>query len=75
MFSRVIEREYSLKWVKSFFAFRKSKKEQPYPLKKVVSLDEMTESDKKTPLSANGKEILSFFLLFSEGLIINYLGV
>lgn len=75
MLFRVIEKEHSMKWIKCIFAFRESKKQQPYPLKKVVSLDELTERDKKTPLSANGKEVLSFSLLFSECLITNYLGV
>ena len=74
MLFRVIEKEHSIKWIKCIFAFRESKKEQPYPLKKVVSLDELTESDKKKPLT-NGKEVLSFSLLFSECLITNYLGV
>ena len=60
MLSTSREREYKsdMIWVKLFLIFRKSKKEQPYPLKKVVSLDELTENDKKKPLSVNGKDIL-----------------
>ena len=76
MLSTSREREYKsdMIWVKLFLVFRKSKKEQPYPLKKVVSLDELTENDKKKPLSVNGKDILfSIFFGMTDSNFARYL--